>query len=451
MAVYENPEAFIPYRRTDIIELCLQDGQLDAADAEKFQDFCQILSAYYHFRFHQTQEIIKDNYVPFNPNADVQPLTPPTFDQYDEMESKVVDAFRHILERANYIPLPESIVQRALGNKSLIDLKTQVDFEEFERFICYYRGDTYKTIWGKKFFFWQEAKKIDIFERIVLLIKFQEAAYFRANKVKIEDLNFTPGKMYVYFYKNIPKLDIDLLFPNVAISMTWKDRLLFGIPAIGAAVPLFLNALPNLLLLIAAILLVFNAPSLVKSLNVEQDKIRNVMPVLVATLSLAIALGGFAFNQYNNYKNKRIKFQKDVTDTLFFNNLANNIGVFQMLIDIAEEEECKEIILVYYHLLTSPTRLNPQQLDSRIETWIEKKLGTRINFDIQGPLNNLENICGKAIANASETNNSPCIPLLTYDDEGFCHVLPLEDAKAVIDYVWDNAFRYNGIALEKSS
>ena len=450
MAVSENREAYIPYRRTDIIELCLKDGQLDAANAETFKDFCQILSAFYHFRFHKTLEIIKDNYVVFNPNADVQPVNEPSLHQYDEMEAKVVDAFKHILERANYIPLPESIVQHALGEKSLINLRTKVDFNDFSQVLYYYRGDTDKTIKVKKIFFWQEEKKIDIFERIVLLIKFKGAGYFRAKKsknAKSEELKFTPGKMYVYFYKNIPKHDVDLLFPNIETSMTWKDRLLFGIPAIGAAIPLILKALPNILLLIAAILLVFNAPSLVNSLNVEQDKLRNVMPILVATLSLAIALGGFAFKQYSNYKSKKIKFQKDITDTLFFKNLANNASVFQMLIDIAEEEECKEIILVYYHLLTSTKPLNPEQLDSRIETWMEEKLGTKINFDIHGPLDNLQDIRGKLSKNIKEAADAPEVPLLSYDDQGYCHVLPLEDAKVVLDWVWDNAFQYNGTGL----
>ncbi len=450
MAVSENREAYIPYRRTDIIELCLKDGQLDAADAETFKDFCQILSAFYHFRFHKTLEMIKDNYVVFNPNADVQPVNEPSLDQYDEMEAKVVDAFKHILERANYIPLPESIMQHALGEKSLINLRTKVDFNDFSQVLYYYRGDTDKTIKVKKYFFWQEEKKIDIFERIVLLIKFKGAGYFRAKKskkTKSEELKFTPGKMYVYFYKNIPKHDVDLLFPNIETSMTWKDRLLFGIPAIGAAIPLILKALPNILLLIAAILLVFNAPSLVNSLNVEQDKLRNVMPILVATLSLAIALGGFAFKQYSNYKSKKIKFQKDITDTLFFKNLANNASVFQMLIDIAEEEECKEIILVYYHLLTSTKPLNPEQLDSRIETWMEEKLGTKINFDIHGPLDNLQDIRGKLSKNIKEAADAPEVPLLSYDDQGYCHVLPLEDAKVVLDWVWDNAFQYNGTGL----
>jgi hypothetical protein len=444
---YKEREAFIPYRRSDIIELCLQEGQLSAEAAEKFKDFCQILSAYYHFRFHKTLEIIKDNYVPFNPNTDIQPLIQPRLDQYNEMESRVVDAFKHILERANYIFLPESTVKEALSKTSLIELKTSVDFEEFDRFLCYYQGNIFQEISVKKLVFWKSKKKIDIFERIVLLIKFKEAAYFRAKKVKIEELRFTPGKMYVYFYKNVPQLDIDLLFPNVTTSMTWKDRLLFGIPAIGAAIPLLLKALPNLLLLLAAILLVFKATSLVELLGVEPDKLRNLMPILVATLSFAIALGGFAFKQYTNYKNKKIKFQKDVTDTLFFKNLANNDSVFQRLVDMAEEEECKEIILVYYHLLTSPKPLNPEQLDSHIETWMEEKLGTSINFDIHGPLNNLQDIRGQVIRKAEDADTAPEISLLAYDNQGFCRVLPLEDALTVLDHVWDNAFRYNGISL----
>ena len=447
MTVHENREAFIPYRRSDIIKLCLNDGQLNAAETQKFKDFCEILSSYYHFRFHKTLEVIKDNYVPFNPNADVEALVPPSFEQYDEMESRVVNGFEQILERANYIKLPEYDVKQSLGKTSLIDLKTEVDFDEFDRFICYYRGDSYKTVTLKKFFFWKKEKRIDIYERIVLLIKFKEAAYFGAKKEKTKELKFLPGKMYLYFYKNIPKLDIDLLFPNVTTSMTWKDRLLFGVPAIGAAIPLILRALPNILLLVAAILFALNAEPLLDQLQVEENQARNIMPVLVATLSLGMALGGFAFKQYSNYKSKKIKFQKDITETLFFKNLGNNDSVFQTFIDLAEEEECKEIILVYYHLLTSKNPLKPEELDARIEAWMQKKVGTSINFDINGPLDNLANISGKIITNYVSKENTPEIPLLTYDNKGFCNVLPLNDAKKVIDYVWDNAFNYNGISL----
>lgn len=441
-------DTYISCRRTDLIHLCLSDGKLEESQKKTFQEFCDILSAFYHFRFHNTLEVIKDNYVLFNPHSEVHPIHEPNLEDYEAMKGRVIDAFKWVLERANYHVVPDAILQSALGKKSLINLKTEIDFNDFENVSCYYRGDTQKTINLKKFLVWKTSKTVDLFERVVLLIQFKGQGYFKAQatkKNKRKTLNFIPGKMYVYFYKNIPKLDIDLLFPNLETSMTWKDRLLFGVPAIGAAFPLVLKVLPNLLIIFAAILLTLNAPSLVQSIQVEPEKARNAMSVLVATLSLVLALGGFALQQYNQYKSKQVKFQKDVTDTLFFKNLANNFSAFQTLVDLAEEEECKEIILVYYHLITSPHPLTPQQLDQQIEHWLEEKIGRKINFDIQGPLNNLQKIQGKLMNSPDGTTHHPFIPLLSYDPQGYCHVLPLEKAKMIIDYVWDHAFEYNGI------
>lgn len=436
-------EAFIPYPRKDIIKLCLADGQLDKESAEAFQCFCEMLTAFYHFQFHSTLETLKENYRVFNPNSEVQPLYEPSLQEYEQMGKNLIQVFKQTLEQANYYPISTSTIHQALNSRSLINLKTDVDFNDFEQFLCYYRGDIDQSIKIKKFFFWETDKTVDILERLVLLIQFKGKRHFQAkekqNKRKRDkgERQFTPGKMYVYFYKNIPKLDMDLLFPNVRTSMTLRDQLMLAVPAIGAAIPVLLKALPNILLLVAAILLALDAGSALQSIDVEEEQARNIMPVLVATLTITIALGGFTAKQYSQYKNKKIKFQKDVTDTLFFKNLANNASVFQMLVDIAEEEECKEIILVYYHLLTSPEPLSPQALDAKIEAWMTEKTGAVIDFDINGPLQNLQRLHGLVGASGTEK------PLLAYDSQNRCCVLPLQDATAVLDYLWDNAFCYN--------
>lgn len=442
MASYEDREAFIPYRRTDLIELCLEDGQLDALEAQKFREFCSILSAYYHFQFHGYLESLKDNYAPFDPDTDTKSRIESTPPELSAMESMLIADFKSILEKANYIPLSQDSLQRAFEERSLIELKTNVDFNDFEQMVCYCRGDIYKIARLKKFLR-KVKKKINVFERVVLLIKFKDESYFAAKKAKPDKLNFTPGKMYVYLYKNIPKFDIEFLFPNVKTSMTWKDRLLFGIPAVGAAIPLILRVLPQLLLIIGVILLVTVGPEHLKDLTPSPEDVRNIMPVLVAILSLAITLGGFAFKQYTSYKSKQIQFQKSVTETLFFRNLASNVRVFQSLIDAAEEEECKEIILVFYHLLTSEILLTSEQLDNRIEVWMDEKFGIQINFDIHGPLHNLEMIRGKIIPDDSGSTNMPDIAILTRDPQGYCHLLSLDNALAVIDYIWDRAFLYS--------
>lgn len=442
MASYEDREAFIPYRRTDLIELCLEDGQLDAVEAQKFREFCSILAAYYHFQFHGYLERLKDNYAPFDPDADTKPRIEATPQERAAMESMLVADFKSILERANYVSLSQDSLERAFEGRSLIELKTNVDFNDFEQMVCYCRGDIHKAAWVKKFFR-KRKKTINVFERVVLLIKFKDESYFASKRAKPDKLKFTPGKMYVYLYKNIPKFDIEFLFPNVKTSMTWKDRLLFGIPAIGAAIPLILRLLPQLLLVVGVILLVTVGPEHLKELTPSEEEVRDIMPILVAILSLALTLGGFAFKQYTSYKNKQIKFQKNVTETLFFRNLASNVRVFQSLIDAAEEEECKEIILVFYHLLTSKTPLTPEQLDNRIEAWMDEKFGTQIDFDIHGPLHNLEVIRGKIAEDGYRSMNMPDVAILTRDSQGYCHLLSLDDALAVIDYIWDRAFLYS--------
>ena len=293
MAVYQDREAFIPYRRSDLIELCVQDGQLAAADVAIFRNFCEILSAYYHFNLHQKLESLKYNYAPFNPDADTKYINQLTADKKANMERQLVTVFANILTQANYLHLNKRMLRSALDKKSLIDLKTQIDFADFDQLLCYYRGDRTQKITIKKL--WKNVEKtIEVLERVVLLLKFKNTRYFEAKKIPIKKLNFKPGKIYVYFYKNIPKYDLELLFPNIKLSMTWKDRLLFGIPAIGAGIPLILKIIPELLAIAAVILFVFfGQSSLVK--YIKEEQVRNIMPMLVALLSLIVTLGGFAF------------------------------------------------------------------------------------------------------------------------------------------------------------
>jgi hypothetical protein len=441
MSSKNHRESFIPYPRQDIIHLCLTDGNLDQEAIRDFQTFCDILTAFFHFQFHSTLEQIKANYQVFNPNADVQPLYEPALQDYEQMSDQVVQAFKTILEKANYLPISKDMIHEVVDTRSLIKLKTSVDFDDFEQVLCYYRGNSENTIQVKQFFWGEKQQTIQFFERLVLLLKFKGEGYFHTHKNRkkrqVSKQNFIPGKIYLFFHKNLPKPNLSLLFPNLQTSMPLKDKLLFAVPLTVAAAPIAAKLFLHMLLLLAAFL-ALQHPEIAR--EILQKKITttlDIVPSTVAFLTILIAFVGFAMHHYKHYKATTIQFQKDVTDTLFFKNLANNAGVFQMLVDIAEEEECKEIILVYYHLLISPVPLTPEELDVRIETWLLEKTGTSIDFDIHSPLKTLQSIRG--LAKSSSVDQS----LLSYDDQGRCKVLPLKDAKIVLDYVWDSVFRYN--------
>ena len=443
MTVEPAKEAFIPYSRQEIIELCLADG-IAAESKQNFRDFCNILIAYYHFKLHRSLEDLKSNFVPFNPDIEsyrtIDPLD--IFADLEQKERSLVTTFESILEQANYFAVSQTKLKTALEEDSVFDLKTEVDFNDFDRMVCYCRGDTLDKITVKKWFFKKVEKQVNIYKRVALLIKFKEEQHFKDKPVKNEQLNFKPGKIYLYLYKNLSQLDIEFIFPNIKMSMNWKDRLLFGLPAIGAAVPVVIKVLPQIVLVLGVLIYFILGFQPIDELQVREEQIRNITPLLVAALSLIVTLGGFAFKQYTSYKNKQVKFQKNVTETLFYRNIANNSGVFQYLIDVAEEEECKEVILAYYHLLTSPTPLTPSQLDDRIETWMLEKFGTVIDFDIENPLRNLAEIKAEIKNSDATAYAMKQVALLKRDRDSYCRVLPLSEAKQVMDLVWDNLFKY---------
>ena len=437
--MFKSREAFIPYSRQEIIDLCLADGKIAIAEQEDFRQFCEILIAYYHFKLHRSLETLKTSFSPLNPDLPDEASR----SSESDFQQDFITTFESILQQANYFSLPKRELEKALLEDSLFDLKTDVNFDAFEQMICYCRGDSVTEVEVKKWGFKKVRQKVPIYQRVVLLIKFKTEHQYQNNVAAEEELNFKPGKIYLYLYKNLSKLDLEFIFPNIEMSMNWKDRLLFGVPAIGAAIPLTLRALPQLILVLGVLIYFVFGHQPIDVLQVEEEDIKDIAPLIITVLSLTIALGGFAFKQYTNYKNKQIRFQKNVTETLFYRNIANNSGVFKYLIDAAEEEECKEIILVYYHLLTSPQPLTPLPLDSKIEAWMADKFGTIIAFDIEKPLRNLSEIKVSDRQMQGNTYHLKQKALLKRDRDNLCHILPLNEAKHVLDWVWDNIFEYS--------
>ncbi len=67
---------FIPFRKKDIVAMCLKDGGLAKTEEPKFLEFVALLQSIYHFEFHQKLEALKDAYAPLNPSRDTRVLFP---------------------------------------------------------------------------------------------------------------------------------------------------------------------------------------------------------------------------------------------------------------------------------------------------------------------------------------------------------------------------------------
>ncbi len=290
-----------------------------------------------------------------------------------------------------------------------------------------------------------------VYERLVLMLKFRDQAYFDAKhsgKRRRPKLNFTPGKLYLYYYKNVPRHDLEVLFPNLETSMSIKDLLLFAVPALGAAVWLVIKALPQLLIIAVAIVFFTMGPEILELLDLEEYRIQGIVPVLIALLTVVATLGGFAMRQYSNYRRKQIQYQKNLTETLFFRNLAAKEAVLHTVADQAEEEVTKEILLAYYHLSASRTKLTPAALDERIEQWMQEHYGLRFDFDIEDPLARLANFgpvselsdAGASGKRPAKTPKARSTALIRRDRKDQLQTLSLKQATQALDRLWDALF-----------
>ncbi len=419
MAVYNDRDRYIPYRRQDIVDMLLQEGRLtNAQDKAQFVTFCHILQSVFHHEFQQKLDGLKDNYYPINP--DVDRCRKFSEEELVQTSNRLSEVFLEVLNDANFEEIPLEEINKTLDESgSLVNMKLRVDLNDLEDFHFFRRGEHMTKIKIKKKWFGllSEDAEIKVCDRVVLFARFKPASYF--SKKRRKNLLFQPGSTIIKIFKDIPADDLNMLFPNIQVVMQAKDKLMLGIPALVAGVPILLKSLPAMMVLASILGAIIGFKS-------GRSSEPNLKEALLVVSGLA-ALIGFVFKQLIVYKNKRIRFQKQIGDNLYFRNLDNNTGVFHYLIDMAEEEECKEAFLAYFFLLTTTeVKLNKARLDDLIEHWLEKKYDCEIDFEIEDALDKLVRY-----------------KLVFQDAEGTLSVPPLPEALRQVDEIWDNYFQYN--------
>ena len=408
-------DRFIPFRKADIIEMCINDSRLSKTDQNLFRQFCHILKSLIHFEFHQKLEMLKDCYSPFNPDADTRMNYNYSETEKVGLQKKLVETLTEILNAANFQKITKTDLEEALKEESLFKIRLRVNFTDFEEVLFYQRGESTKKETLVKFFGLKKEPIIFTnYERVLIFIKFKEEDYFKAKNQKA--LYFTPGSTIIKLFQDVPKADLEMLFPNSEVRMKTIDKLIIGIPALVSGIVVIATKLGASILLIASVISFW--------LGLNQKEVRIEQQHLIA-LGLGLAtLGGFLFKQTNKFKNRKIKFMKALADNLYFKNLDNNIGVFHHLIDSAEEEEFKEAILSYYFIWVEDRNLTTTELDEIIERWFENKHNCIINFEIEDALRKLE-----------------CWDLVNRDTN-ILRVKNLNDAMQQLDKIWDTYFPY---------
>jgi hypothetical protein len=398
---------FIPFRKKDIVEMCVASGGLGGTEQMKFREFCRVLQSVYHFEYHDKLEQLKDTYAPLNPDRDTRKIG--IFKE--EPDASFVDQLEELLNKANYERLSDEEIEDAFEESSLFQLRLHINFDEFDEVLLYARGESVRTLRLSRFMgMMVRDVQFSNFDRVVIYIKLSE-------NIKRLRGSHKPGATLLKMFQNVPKADIEMLFPNTRVGMRMIDKLMIGVPAVVGSGAILTSQMGTSLLLLGALLGFW--------LGLSQTPVELDEAALLALVAAVGGLGSFVWKQFVNFKNRKLTFMQALSENLYFKNLDNNAGVFHRLIDDAEEEECKEAILGYYFLLTNESVNTAETLDAEIEQWFSKRWKSDIDFEIEDAMEKLLNLG------------------LVKDEGGHLSAVDISTACELLDRRWDQYFSFN--------
>ncbi len=407
-------ERFIPVTRFALLDRLTMAGAWPGAQAQEARRFFRYLDHWRRQQYNAELNGLEETYEPFSPDSDLLMTRVFTPAERRVMQKRVVAGMAHILEQANYTLIDPSEVELILTRDFAYGLDLFVDLETFEEVLIFYRGASTKRDsrrrWHK--FYLKEQIDTPIFQRLFLLFKLksfdvrvrevmaaQKLTRKEAEKlVKRARASMPPqvkeDNIYMKLFKNIPRSDLEMVFPNTQVRFRFYDKLRLGATASGG---IGLGA--------------FGAAGKIALLATNP----------FAAIGAVFGLGGIAFRQAVNFMNQKQRYLVVMAQNLYFHSMADNRGVMLKLAARAAEEDIKEEMLLYSVLAKENARKQDiPDIDTAIEQYLAASFGIAVDFDISDALRRL-------------TEDG----VVTERPDGTLVTLPPKDAALHIDAKWD--------------
>ena len=349
-------ERFIPFRKSSIVTMCADE--VPEAERESFRAFADLLASLVHQQFRSRLEDLKDTYAPFDPDTDTRTIVELGPQERQAAQQRLVDELTALAEDANFDRIDPGDLDRAFEEESLVKVRLAADFDDFEQVVFYRRGERSRHEEVKSLFGLRR-KLIDFtnYGKVLVYVKFKDAAHFEQAGKDVAALPFTPGSTIIKLFQDVPRADLEMLFPNAQVRMRTVAKLLIGVPAVVSGVLVVVTKLVAALIPLLLLLAFW--------FGVRDQPVRLDQGQLVALGAAVMAVGGFLVRQFTKFHNRKIEFMKALSENLYFRNLDNDAGVFHHLLDAAEEEEVKEALLAYHFLRLAGEPLTADELDRR--------------------------------------------------------------------------------------
>ena len=407
-------EKFLPVTRSALLDRLTAAHLWPGGDAVQARRFLRYLDHWRRHSYGVKLLELEQAYEPFSPDTDLLQTRVYSAEERAAMQKRLIGQMVELLEQCNFTRVDPSNVHFILTKDSAYGLDLQVDLDAFEEILIYYRGAT--TVIERRrdirraYMGWKEVR-IPVFQRLCLLFKLkpfdvrvrelmQERNIDRKEAERIVRqlrrlLPATVASDYIYIklFKNMPRSDVEMIFPNTKVRFRLFDKIKFGVTA-GSGV----------------------------GMGVVGTAGKIAIASNPYTLAAAVAgLGGVALRQATAFINQRTRYMVVLAQNLYFHAMADNRGVMTLLADRAAEEDIKEEMLLYGILAKERVNIGDlRQVDKAIEEYLEATFDIDVNFDVDDALQRL-----KADGIVSELA------------DGTLQTLPPRQAALHIDKLWD--------------
>ncbi|HYD14802.1 MAG TPA: TMEM143 family protein, partial [Hyphomicrobium sp.] len=376
-------ERFIPVTTYALIDRLASPLTWPQGQAKQARRFFRYLEYWRRQQHGVALSNLLQAYESFSPDSDLLITRSFTADERATMQKRVVREIESILQQANYVRIDPADVAMILTKESHYGLDLHVDFTAFEEILIYYRGASNRRDQRRRLrrFMRKEEFDVPIFQRLFLLFKLKpfetrvleimkdqrlprrEAEKLVRNLRAMIPTTVDEKNIYLKLFKNIPRSDVEMVFPNTRVKFRLLDKLRLGLTG-GAG--LGMGA--------------FGAAG----------KIAVAATNPIVAIGAVLGLGGVAFRQAVNFLNQKQRYMVVMAQNLYFHAMADNRGVLIKLADRAAEEDVKEEMLLYSVLAKETAKHSDlPAIDAAIEQYLATSFGVSVDFDLEDALRRL--------------------------------------------------------------
>jgi hypothetical protein len=351
IGVHLPDDRYVPVRIDDLVDAIVKDTETFGAVAPELRAVLEGLERIVDREARTLQRELERAYDHFNPDRETLALGR-AGDAAAERE-RLRRLLAYMFDKANYAALDEEQLHAAIHSASLHGMKIRVAPERVESLQLFVRGRTeqVRRVRTLRRPIKGEEREVELYRRLGVVFRMRDS---KAVNIKL--------------FREIPVSDLEALLPHAEVAMSQVDRLKIiggGLGALGSVG--------------------WKAATVI---------IKGTLFATNFLWALIAAFLGLSVRSFLGYRRAKVLRTSQMTHHLYFQNVANNAGVMDLLISSIAQEELKEGLLAYSMLASAPpgSVRDADGVAERAERWLARAFDVQVDFDVSDALEELDRL-----------------------------------------------------------